>query len=234
MALIGPRPIETVGYSQKSGISRGWGYEDSPHLEPEVVQLLLVQAALDERPGVDARRGVALEVHLVPGHPAVLAPEEVVEADLVEGGRTGVGGQVAADGLRPDVGPDHHHGGVPADEGADPALEVLVPRELGLGRGGDGVDVRRRDRRREADLGVAGPLEHPHEEIARPVAAVDAYDVVEGGQPFGGLLRVDVGKLVGDAVEEHVPMLPPGTPRLPSLLATFRARRSDGGCHRRL
>src|SRR6195952_4759839 len=30
MAFIGPRPIETVGCSQKSGISRGWGYDGIP------------------------------------------------------------------------------------------------------------------------------------------------------------------------------------------------------------
>jgi len=30
IACIGPRPIDTVGNCQKSGISQGCGYEDSP------------------------------------------------------------------------------------------------------------------------------------------------------------------------------------------------------------
>ena len=53
-------------------------------LAAEVVELVLGQAALEERPGVDARRGVALEEDLVADSAAVLAAEEVVEADLVE------------------------------------------------------------------------------------------------------------------------------------------------------
>ena len=92
-----------------------------------------------------------------PARPVVLAPEEVVEADLVEGGRAGVGGEMAADGLRPDVGPHHHHRGVPADEGPDPPFEVLVAGELRLLVGGDGVDVGGRDGGREVDLLLAGP-----------------------------------------------------------------------------
>ena len=68
-------------------------------LQAEVVELVLGQAALQEGPGVDARGGVALEVDLVAGLAVVLAPEEVVEADLVEAGRAGEGGEVAADAL---------------------------------------------------------------------------------------------------------------------------------------
>ena len=94
MALRGPRPIETVGNSQKSGISRGWGYDDrppGPALRPcssrrKYFELVLAQAALEEGPGVDAGGGVALEVHLVAGLPVGLAAEEVVEADLVQAG----------------------------------------------------------------------------------------------------------------------------------------------------
>src|SRR5204863_1345225 len=64
-------------------------------LQPEVVEMLLIDASLEERPGVDARRGVALEEDLVAGLPVVLAAEEVVEADLVEAGARRIGGQMA-------------------------------------------------------------------------------------------------------------------------------------------
>ena len=30
MDMIGPKPIETVGNCQKSGISQGWGYDERP------------------------------------------------------------------------------------------------------------------------------------------------------------------------------------------------------------
>ncbi len=62
----------------------------------EPVELLLGQPALEERAGVDARRRVALEEHLVAGLAVVLAAEEVVEAHLVQAGGRGVGGDVAA------------------------------------------------------------------------------------------------------------------------------------------
>ena len=60
----------------------------------EPVQLVLGEPAFEERAGVDARRRVPLEEHLVAGFAVVLAVEEVVEADLVQAGRGGVGGDV--------------------------------------------------------------------------------------------------------------------------------------------
>src|SRR4029078_2773177 len=56
-------------------------------LAAEVVELVLGQTALEERPRVDAGRRVALVEDLVSGVAVVLAPEEVVEAELVEGRR---------------------------------------------------------------------------------------------------------------------------------------------------
>ena len=64
---------------------------------------------------------------------------------------------MAADGLGADVGPHHHDRGVPADEGPDPALEVLVAGELRLLVGGDGVDVGGRDGGREVRPASGGP-----------------------------------------------------------------------------
>ena len=66
-------------------------------LAPEVVELVLAQAPFEERAGVDAGGAVTLDEDLVAGLAALLAAEEVVEADLVEGGGGGVGGDVAAD-----------------------------------------------------------------------------------------------------------------------------------------
>ena len=139
------------------------GKTASPDFEAEVVELALGEPALDEGAGVDPGRGVALEVDLVPGLATLLAPEEVVEPDFVEGCRAGVGGQVPADRLGPVVGPDHHDGGVPPDVGADPAFEVLVPRKFRFSIGRDGVHVRSRHCHRKPDLGLLCPLEYPHE-----------------------------------------------------------------------
>ena len=202
----GPEAHRHRGVLPELGHEPGVGIGGKPavaHLEPEVVEVPLGQPALDEGPGVDAGRGVALEVDLVPGAAAVLAAEEVVEPDLVEGGGAGVGGEMAADRLRLDVGPDHHHGGVPPDVGPDAALEVLVAGELRLLVGRDGVDIRRGHRGREADVGVAGPLQEAEEEVAGTGLAVDGHDVVERVEPLPRLGGVDVRELVADTVEEH-------------------------------
>ena len=53
MALIGPSPIETVGYSQKSGMSRGWGYEDKP--SPPTSNRKLSSCFSSMRPSTKAR-----------------------------------------------------------------------------------------------------------------------------------------------------------------------------------
>ena len=102
--MIGPRPIDTVGNSQKSGISHGCGYDDRPppgaQLAAEVLELLVRQAPFEERARVDAGRGVALEVDDVAVAVVVLAAEEVVEPDFVQRRRRGVGRDVAADAVR--------------------------------------------------------------------------------------------------------------------------------------
>ena len=63
--MIGPRPIETVGYSQKSGISHGCGIRRQAaaglQLAAEVLEVRLVDAAFEVRARVDAGRGMALE-----------------------------------------------------------------------------------------------------------------------------------------------------------------------------
>ena len=108
---------------------------------------------------------MALEVHLVAAsRREVLAAEEVVEADLVEGRGGRVRGDVAADadGL---VRSGHHDRRVPADVGADPPLDVLVAGEPWLALGRDRVDVVGAAQRGHADLPLAGALEQlEHEE----------------------------------------------------------------------
>src|SRR5699024_12185580 len=57
-----------------------------------------VRPPLEEGAGVHPRRGMALEEDLVAAAGMVLAAEEVVEPDLVEGGGSRVGGDVSAHG----------------------------------------------------------------------------------------------------------------------------------------
>ena len=165
------------------------------HLLPEVPELLLGQPALEERAGVDAGGAVALDVDLVATALVVLAAEEVVEADLVQRRARLVRRDVAADLESLAVGVGHGDRGVPADERADPALDLLVTGEPGLALGRDRVDVVGAAQRRDAHLLLAGALEQPQHHVARALAAALLDQLVEGLDPLAGLLGVDVGKL---------------------------------------
>ena len=142
---IGPRPIDTVGNSQKSGISQGCGYDERPppsaQLAAEVVELLRRQPAFEERAGVDAGRRVALEIDDVAVVALALAAEEVVEPDFVERGGGGERRDVAADALFDLVGLDDHRQRIPAHEALDAALDLAAAGKRRLLVGGDGVDV---------------------------------------------------------------------------------------------
>src|SRR5439155_15920495 len=95
----------------------------------EPVELLVGDTTLEVGPGVHAGGGVALDEDLVAVAAVGLAVEEVVEAALVEGGGRGVRRQVPAEAVVAAVGPGDHGHGVPADEGPDAALDVLVAGE---------------------------------------------------------------------------------------------------------
>ena len=77
MALIGPRPIETVGKLPEIRHQPGMRIRREPRMlaqfMPEILQMLLVQPPFQKRAPVDARRGVALEVDQVARLVAVAA-----------------------------------------------------------------------------------------------------------------------------------------------------------------
>ncbi len=177
---------------------------DGARLAPEVVELVDAQPALEERPGVDARSGVTLVEDLVAALVAVLATEEMVEADLVQRRSGRVGREVAADAGELVVGAQDHRHRVPADQPADPALHLLVAREVRLLLGADGVDVARLGQRRQPDLELARPLEQLVDDESGARLAFLGHDLIEGRDPVVGLVGVDVGQLVLELVEIHV------------------------------
>ena len=203
----------TVGNSQKSGIRRGCGIGAEAlagdHLAAEVVELASREAALQERAGVHAGRRVALVEDLV-ARRLVLAPEEPVEADLVEAGRAGVRGEVAADAGERVVGPQDHRRRVPADQAPDPPLECLVAGEVWLLLGADRVDVAGLGQRGQADVALAGALEQLVGDEPGALDALLVDDLVEGVDPVLGLGRVDVGELLLELVAVHRGLLGSG------------------------
>ncbi len=172
-------------------------------LLPEVVEIVIGQAPLEVGPGVDAWSGMTLEVDVVTAAGGVLAAEEVVEADLVQRGRAGERREVAADPVGVLVGLDHHHRRVPADEGTDPALDVLVAGEPRLVLARDGVDVGGADGGGEADLAGAGTVEQFRQQEPGTCLAVRVDHGIERVEPLLRLGGIDVGQLVHEAVEDH-------------------------------
>ena len=172
-------------------------------LSAEVVEVVFGEAALEECSGIDAGRSMALVVHVVARAAVVLAPEEVVEADLVQRCGTGEGREVPADAVSDLVRPHDHHRGVPADECPDPTLDVLVTGEPRFLLARDRVHVRRRHRGGERHLAGGCSLHEPGEQVPGARLAVGVDDGVEAVQPLLGLGRIDVGQLVHVAVEDH-------------------------------
>jgi hypothetical protein len=168
-----------------------------------VVELVLAEPSLEERPGVDARGRVALVEDLVARLAVVLAPEEVVEADLVQACRRGVGREVAADPGELAVRPQDHGGRVPADQPPDPPLDLLVAREERLLLGADRVDVAGLGERRQPDLELACALQQLVDEEPGTGFAGLLDDLVEGFHPILGFVRVDVRQLVLELIEVH-------------------------------
>ena len=187
---VGHQPRMRVGRQAAPGMAV---------LLAEAVELVGAEPALQEGPGVDPRRGVPLKEHLIAPARMGLPAEEVIEADLVERGRGGVGGDVPADADAGALRAVHHDGGVPADPAPVTAFDLLVAGKPGLELGRNGVDVVRRGQRGYRDPLLTGPLQHPEHEVPGPGRTGAGQQVVEGLQPLGGLLGVDVGQVGRDA-----------------------------------
>ncbi len=173
-------------------------------LEPEVVEVFLVQSALEIGPGVGAGRGVPLEVHVVSSPRSVLPAEEVVEADLVESGRGGECGEMSTDPLLAMIRLDHHYRCIPADEAADSALDVLVTGELGLLLRRDRVDIGSGHGSGNPKMCLVGSLEQLREEESGPYRAELVGHRIEGVDPLPGLHRIVVRQLVQVFVADRV------------------------------
>ena len=162
-------------------------------LAPEVVQLLLLDATLQEGACIDARRGVALEVDLVARARLAAALEEVVEAHLVERRGRGIRGDVPSDAFERQVGAHHHGHGVPADDAADALLHVEIARKRRLVLHGDGVHVVGGEHLVRDSVQRVGPAQQAVDQKANPLPALLPEHGVERLDPFPGLDRIAVG-----------------------------------------
>ncbi|EME17209.1 arginase/agmatinase/formimionoglutamate hydrolase, arginase family protein [Rhodococcus triatomae BKS 15-14] len=168
----------------------------------EAVHLRGGDAALEEGASVDAGGGVALDEDVVAAAGVVLAAEEVVEPDLVQGGGGCVGGDVAAHADAGALCAVHHDRGVPADPGAVAAFDFFVTGEPRLVLGGDGVDEIGRGQCGDGHAVLAGAFEQTQHQIAGACGSRSFEQVVEALDPFAGFVRIDVGEIRRDALSD--------------------------------
>ena len=183
------RELPKVG--QQPGVRVG-GQAVSGRFLAEVFQMLLVDAALDIGAGIDAGRRMALEHDQIAAAVVIRTAEEMVEADLVQGGGGLVAGDVAADAGCLLVGAHDTGHGVPADQVLDPAFHRGIARMLFLEMDRDGVHIGGGGVVRQIGAGAASLVDQTFEQIMGPFRAFFFDDRGEGVQPFTGFLRVDI------------------------------------------
>ncbi len=168
----------------------------------ERVQVLVGEPVEEVGARVDARRGVSLEEHLVAAVAAVLAAEEVVEADVVQRRRGAEGGDVATHPDPGTLGAGDRHRRVPAGRVEDLALDLLVAGEERLVLGRDRVDVVRAAHLGHGHPLLTGALDQAEHEIAGPLPASLVDGGVERVEPLLSLLRVEIRDLAGKAAND--------------------------------
>src|SRR5260221_7721217 len=92
----------------------------------KIFQLLHGETAFEERAGVDAGRGVSLEIYGVALELGGARAGKMVEADFVERGGAGVGGNVTADVVLDAIRAHDHGQRVSANKALDAALAFLI------------------------------------------------------------------------------------------------------------
>ncbi len=186
------RELPEVRHEPRVRVGRepAWGMR---LLLAESVELVGAQTPLEERAGVHAGGGMALVEDLVATARVVLAAEEMVAADLVQGGGAGVGGDVTADGDTGTLCAMHSERGIPAEPGTVAALEIFVAGEVRLVLGGDRVEVVRRRDHGYTEVQFLGPLEQAQHDLAGALVTLCGHQFIEGFLPFGSFLRVSVG-----------------------------------------
>ena len=116
-------------------------------LAPKIGQLSRRQAAFQKCSRVDTRRGVRLKMHLVPAVAFRAGPEQMVETYLHHGRSGKIGGDMPAYPGTRVISLQHHSHGIPADDVANPSLQLNVARIRRLLAQIDGVLVRGVERR---------------------------------------------------------------------------------------
>ena len=162
------------------------------HFLAEVVHLFFADAAFHERTGVNAWRGVTLEVDQVAAVCVGRGLEEVVEADVIQGCAGSEAGNVTAQVRIFQVGAHHHGHRVPANQRANAAFHEQVARHACFVGYGNRVAVRRGNGIRQLRTGAGSELTHTGHQVVSAVFAFFVENRFQGVQPFLGFDGIEV------------------------------------------
>ena len=169
-------------------------------LSAEVLQLLGRQTSLEERPGVDARCRVSLEIDDVAVVVVALALEEVVEPHLIERGRRCEGRDVTADPVFRLVRLDDHRERVPPDQALDAPFDFTTAWKRRLIGWRDGVDVGGIGGEGLGDAAALGVIAELAKQAADSSGPAGLEHIVERLEPLAGLERLDFRGVLGCCV----------------------------------
>ena len=156
-------------------------------LAPEILQLLLRNAAFEISARINSRRGVSLEVDDVTVASLGLRAEEMIECHFVERGRGGKGRNMSADAFLNLVRAYHHGQRIPADQALDAPFHLLAARKWRLLPDGNRVLIRRRRRKWQVDAAFAPRMQRQLlQQTASPVRAAMRKNIVQGIDPLPG------------------------------------------------
>ncbi len=141
---------------------------------PEMVEMPLVQAPLEERPRIDAGCGVALEKDHVAHEALSAGAQEMVKGHFHQRRARGISRDVPAQTAVLPVGVDHHRHRVPADIALDAPFHLPVAGKRRLFVGGDRIDVRRADHPGRLDALGAEPAREALQKTRRVFRALVA------------------------------------------------------------
>ena len=170
----------------------------------ESIKLRLPNPPLKEGARVDPWGRVSLVEDLV-ARAANLATEEVVEADLIEAGRTRVRCKVATDPRVFLIGTQHHRRRIPAHDVPDARLHRLVAREARLVACLDGVDVRRGRKCGEIHAKITSARHQAHHQEAGTLRSVGGDRALELGDQARRIGGICVGDLLKEVEGLHCP-----------------------------
>ena len=124
---IGHQPGMRIGGKAAAGLQ----------FTAKIFELLFGEAAFQKCARIDSGRGVALKIDDVAFELRRARAEEMVEADFVQRGGRGVGGNVAADVVLFAIRAHDHGDRIPANEALDAPLEFLIAGEIRLQADGE-------------------------------------------------------------------------------------------------